>query len=233
MSAFVQSSTTVQFTADATSKNLSLTVGAGNSVLVCVGLTVFEATEPTITVSDGASYTEDVAVWLSSGVEKKKIAIHRLHNSSGGAKTINVSFTGPAAANVYGAMAAHEVSGLDNLSPDKTMSGSGASLTPATSASGALTQSANFVIGAVMTQWAGIDLPSGFTNLYLDDLTSGVPPNSHDYKTTASTSSVTIDWGTLDVDGGNWVAVGAVYRDTVSVPQWFQYNWPHQLHARL
>ena len=112
--------------------------GLGITVLVCVGLAVFEATEPTITVSDGASYTEDVAVWLSSGVEKKKVAIHRIHNSSGGAKTINVSFAGPAAANVYGAMAAHEVSGLDNLSPDKTMSGSGASLTPATSANSSM-----------------------------------------------------------------------------------------------
>lgn len=217
MGTVVQSSTAVEFLGDAASKNLSLTgVTAGNSIIVPVSLAVFTSTEPVISANDGSAYTEDVAVWFSGAPsERKKVAIFRLHNVSAGSKTITVSFTGPAFANVYGAMRAYEVGGLENAAPDKTMSATGTSSTPATSASGTLTQANNFVIGATMTQWSGIDLPSGYTNLYLDDLTSGVPPNSHDYVNVASTSSVTISWGTLSASS-DWAAVGAVYADAAA-----------------
>lgn len=233
MGTVVQSSAAVEFLGDAASKDLSLTgVTSGNTILVAVSLAVFTSAEPTITVDDGTPYTNDIEVWLNPATERKKVAIFRLHNVSAGAKTITVSFSGPSSANVYGAMAAHEVSGLQNAAPDKTMSATGTSTTPVTSASGVLTQANNFVIGAVMAQFAGIDLPSGYTNLYLDDLTSGVPPNSHDYDNVSSTSSVTISWGTLAASS-DWAAVGAVYKDaSASPPQFFQYNTQHQFHAR-
>ena len=188
-------------------------MSAGNSIIVACAVAVFSATQPTFTFNDGNAYAEDVAVWFSAAPgQRAKAVIHRYHNVTGGAKTIAGAFTGPASADVYGAMRAYEVSGLANASPDKTMSATGTSTAPATSASGTLTQADNFVIGAMLSQFAGIDLPSGFTNLYLDNATAGAPPSSHDYRTVASTSSVTISWGTLDVSG-DWVAVGAVYKD--------------------
>lgn len=213
MSSVVQSSSAVEFLGDAASKDLSLTgVSAGNSILVPVSLAVFTSAEPTITVSDGTSYTNDIEVWLNPASERKKVAIFRLHNVSAGSKTITVRFSGPGFANVYGAMRAYEVSGLANAAPDKTMSATGTSDTPATSASGTLTQTDNFVLGALMAQFGGIDLPTGFTNLYLDNSTAAVPPNSHDYDNVSSTSSVTISWGTLAASS-EWAAVGAVYKD--------------------
>lgn len=188
-------------------------MSAGNSVIVGCAVAVFTSTEPVFTFDDGNIYTEDVAVWFSTAPgQRAKVVLHRYHNATAGAKTITGAFTGPSAANVYGAMRAYEVSGLANAAPDKTMSGTGTSTAPATSASGTLTQTDNFVIGAMLSQFAGIDLPSGFTNLYLDDTTAGAPPSSHDYRIVASTSSVTISWGTLDVSG-DWAAVGAVYKD--------------------
>lgn len=234
MGTLVQSSSAIEFLGDAASKNLSLTgVTAGNSILVPVSLAVFTSAEPTITVSDGVSYNEDIAIWYAAAPsERKKVAIFRLHNVSAGSKTITVSFSGPGFANVYGAMRAYEVSGLENAAPDKTMSATGTSDTPATSASGTLTQTDNFILGALMAQFGSIDLPTGFTNLYLDDSTAGVPPNSHDYDNVSSTSSVTISWGTLAASS-DWAAVGAVYKDaSASPPQFFQYNTQHQFHAR-
>ena len=233
MGTVVQSSAAVEFLGDAASKNLSLAgVTSGNSIIVAVSLAVFTSAEPTITVDDGTPYTNDVEVWLNPATERKKVALFRLHNVSAGSKTIAVSFSGPGFANVYGAMRAYEVSGLANAAPDKTMSATGTSDTPATSASGTLTQADNFVIGALMAQFGSIDLPTGFTNLYLDDSTAGVPPNSHDYDNVSSTSSVTISWGTLAASS-EWAAVGAVYKDaSASPPQFFQYNTQHQFHAR-
>ncbi len=188
-------------------------MSAGNSIIVACAVGVFTSTEPVFTFNDGNAYTEDVSVWFGAATgQRSKAVIYRYHNVTGGAKTIAGAFTGPAAANVYGAMRAYEVSGLFDGAPDKTMSATGTGTAPATSASGTLTQADNFVIGAMMSQFSGIDLPSGFTNLYLDDATSGAPPSSHDYRTVASTSSVTISWGTLDVSG-DWVGVGAVYKD--------------------
>ena len=234
MGTLVQSSAAVEFFGDAASKDLSLSgVTSGNTILVGVSLTPFTAAEPVISVSDGTSYNEDVAVWYSAASsERKKIAIFRLHNVSAGSKTITVSFSGPSFTLVYGAMVAHEVSGLENAAPDKTVSASGNGTAPVTSASGVLTQANNFVLGVMSSQFGGIDLPSGFTNLYLDDSTAGTPPNSHDYKNVASTSSLTIDWGTLAATS-DWAAVGAVYKDaSATPPQFFQYNTQHQYHAR-
>ncbi|MCC7126458.1 MAG: hypothetical protein IT178_16530 [Acidobacteria bacterium] len=217
MGTLVQSSTAVEFFGDASSKNLSLTgVTSGNSILVAVSLAVYTSTEPVISVSDGTSYQNDYEVWFNPATERKKVALFRLHGVSSGSKTITVSFTGPSSANVYGAMRAYEVSGLANSAPDKTMSATGTSTTPATPSSGTLTQANNFVIGAMMSEKAGIDLPSGFTNLYLDDSTSAVPPNSHDYKNVSSTSSLSVAWGTLS-SSGDWAAVAAVYKDASSV----------------
>jgi len=216
MSSLVQSSTAVEFLGDASSKNLSLTVSGANSVLVAVGLAVFSSTEPVIAVNDGNAYSNAVEVWFSGAPsERKKVAWFYLHNLSAGAKTIGVSFTGPSAASVFGAMRAYEVSGLANTSPIATMSNTGTSAAPATNASGTLSGANNFVVGAMVSQFGGIDLPSGFTNMYLDNSTSGAPPNSHDYQVVSSTSSITISWGTVDVSG-DWAAVGAVFPDAAT-----------------
>ena len=216
MSSLVQSSAAVEFLGDASSKNLSLTgVTSGNSILVGVAVAVFTGIEPVFTVSDGSSYAEDVAVWFSTAASQRvKVGIYRLHGAASGAHTISVSFTGPSAANVYGAVRAHEISGLQNSNADKTMSGTGNSNTPVTGASGALSQADNFVFGCVMTEFAGIDTPTNFTNVYLDNSTSGVSPNSQDYRVISNAASLTIGWGTLDVSG-DWGCVGAVYKNAV------------------
>lgn len=217
MSSYVQSSTVVNFTGDAASKNISITLSAGNSCVVTIDLTVYTSTEPVLTVSDGTnSYNAAFDLWASGITDRIKCAQYYLHNNSAGAKTITVSFTGPAFANVYGDVQAHEISGLQNTTPI-AKTNSGTSTSPSTGATSALGQAANFVLAQMMAADAGIDLPTNFTNIRLDNDTSGNPPNSVDYRVINDASALTVSWGTIATSVG-WAAGVAVYPDNTSTP---------------
>ena len=63
----------------------------------------------------------------------------------------------------------------------------------------------------------GIDLPTNFTNIALDNSTSGNPPNSVDYRIINDASALTVSWGTIATSVG-WAAGVAVYPDNTSTP---------------
>lgn len=197
------------FGGSTTTRTVSLTGVTSNASIIVIVSGAYFSSAPTWSVDSGNYSPIHSNTYTGSG--KFFVAFFRRDGVSAGSHSIPVTFSGPAYDSVYADVRAYEISGLAPGAPDKLLTGGNTNSNPTTDASGTLTQASNMVIAAVSSQWAGIDTPASFTNIYLDDNASGTPPNSHDWRDVSSTSSLSVSWGTLDVSG-DWVAAAVVLK---------------------
>lgn len=193
-------------------------VTAGNLLVFCASAWV-GGTQPTIsagTDSQGNTwYVADQGANTSAG-EKQNGGITYCIAGSSGALTYYPTITGT----LYAEFTLNEFSSTDGwpAAPlDVHSPNSGSSTTPTSGATGAKSGNGGVVVGVFcgdISASAGIDLPTGFTNILLQQSNSATINASHDYKTITSgdTASENVSWGTLS-SSGPWAASVAFFKD--------------------
>lgn len=193
-----------------TTATVTLTgVAAGNSIMVKImgsghgnGTTVQHCT-----VSDGTSYTaavqNDIINTLTNN-DTVMADIFFLHNASAGTHGV-VATNGAGAFNAFGNMEVCEVSGLQQIAPDKTGTGGvgGGTTTPTVSASGADSQANEMVFACMAGQGSSgseaITTPAttGYTSLFVQQSSVNVCGESS-YKHVTAIGTQTGAWGTIN-----------------------------------
>ncbi len=132
-------------------------------------------------------------------------------NIGAGANTVTVN---PPGNDTYISCVASEYSGVATTSAlDRTASNSGNSTTPTSGTTATTTQAAELVIACLSHNGSaatGIDLPSGYTNRYIQQNNSTYQPGSADELIVASTGAQSASWGTTA--SNNWFGVIATYK---------------------
>lgn len=171
------------------------------------------------TVNDGSAYTLDAVHLNPRSGEPLTVEVWRLHNASAGTHNIVLTSSNANSSN-YGDIFAFSVTGLQNAAPDVTVGAHAVSTTPATGATGTLSQSGEFVIAAMILDTT-VGSPAftspattGYTSL-MNVQATGNFPASADYKNVSATTAVSAAWGTI-AGSENWSAVVVTYKDVVA-----------------
>ena len=212
--AFVQKTVSVGVFNGSLTATLSLTgVTAGNAVFCLVGHYAYDGANPTFTITDGTSYTQDSAAATAG----KQAIISSQLNASAGTHNVVVTASSGNPANSEGAIQLVEFSGVATSGAfDRTATVTATNTAPNTGVTPTLRSTGQLVLAALATNASGTGFtspPTGGPGTYTN-LATGALDNAFigdfDYQLNVGTAAVSANWGTFGT-AVPWGALVATY----------------------
>ena len=215
--AFVQKTSRITGSSvDSASGSFSSLPSAGNFIVV--GISVFNSSADLpagcVTDNQGNTYTRAVRGPVHATNTVPAIFYAENIGSPSGTFTVTVD---PSGTGNYIEFSAAEFSAMATSSSlDKTQTNEGDSATPTSGTTAATTQADELVLAVLATgnssSALGIDLPSGFTNITINQDESATVGHSFDYQIIAATGTQLADWGSVVVSNDPWSACIATFK---------------------
>jgi hypothetical protein len=215
VSIVVVHSVTGQFSSSLSATATINGVTAGNALFAVVSHIDQGGNSPTFTISDGTSYTQDIASDQGGQVE---IAIARRFNVAGGNYTLTVTASAGTAGQSHGRIQFLEVSGLGNAFDTSGSAKNTGTQARTTSNTATLASSSEFalaVYGAFSNNLGGFNSPpsggpGSWTNLF--NASESVGLWDSDYQIiSGSNAAFNVSWGTTGLPTTKWNCAVATY----------------------
>jgi len=203
---------------DSTTMSFGSLPSAGNFIVVGISNWDAGSTDQALAVSDNQGNTYYEAI-TSDESGDAVASIWYAYNIGSPTGTFTVTIN-PAGTDDYLAACAAEFSGLTTTDPkDVTVKSIGTNTSPVCGPTATTNQADELVIAVVQVSASdptvGLDVPAttGYTNIEVEQDSSGIQGLSMDYKIVSSTGTQSAAWGTLDATpSGGWAGVIATFK---------------------